>query len=329
MQYEIVPIDKLIPLEKVFFTHFKNLEKIIDKDGFILKAIIVDKKNGIVLDGSHRYVYFLKNGYKTVPVYRVDYASEDVRVGTLLKHRFLIDGDSGISKEECCRRALSGDLFSPRTTRHFFTFRKVDISLPLNRLVRGKPVDVSNLISDAGVLDEINHNKSYIGEINEEMEIIIQYLSEVSQTREYLIQQIELMDQLRKVAFFPGKFHPPHIGHIQTILNILPEYRKVIIGVSEDMPKNIIVSEPDKIIDVLRSFFIDFENIEVCKIRGVLTENKDLKGLPNFDVLLSGNPKVVSWAKRMNVNVEYIPRSEGALFSGCEIRSILEEDSDK
>ena len=37
-------------------------------------------------------------------------------------------------------------------------------------------------------------------------------------------------------AFFPGKFHPPHIGHVQTILDILPDYDKVIIGVTERAP---------------------------------------------------------------------------------------------
>jgi hypothetical protein len=244
MKYEIVPIDKLVPLEKVFPIHLENLERMINKDKFILKALIVDKKDGIILDGSHRYVYLLKNGYKTVPVYWVDYDSDNIRVGTRLRHRFLINDDSGISKEECRQRALDGKLLLPRTTRHFFTFRKADISLPLDQLEKGELINVTYLISDVDISDEINHNKKYIEEIGEEMEIIIQYLFEVSQTREYLTKQIELMDQLREVAFFPGKFHPPHIGHIQTVLNILPKYRKIIIGVSEDMPKDVTITNP-------------------------------------------------------------------------------------
>jgi hypothetical protein len=228
MKYEIVPIDSLKPLEKVFPTHLKNLEGSINTDGYMLKALIIDKKSGMVLDGSHRYVYLLKNGFKEAPVYLVDYDGEDVRVGTHLVHRFLIDEDSGISKGECIERSLSGNLFSPRTTRHFFTFRKSDIFLPLDQLKKGKPVDVSNLIFDVDVSEEIEHNREYINEINEEVEIIIQYLEEVSQTKKYLTKQIEAMDQSREVAFFPGKFHPPHIGHVQTILNILPKYRKCV-----------------------------------------------------------------------------------------------------
>ena len=69
MKYEIVPISRLRPLEKVFPEHLKNLETMINNDGFLLKAIIIDKKTGIVLDGSHRYVYLLKNGYKEAPVF--------------------------------------------------------------------------------------------------------------------------------------------------------------------------------------------------------------------------------------------------------------------
>ena len=325
MKYEIVPIDKLVPLEKVFPTHLKNLEKMINEDGFVLKAIIADKKTGAILDGSHRYVYFLKNGYKKVPVHWVDYGGESVRVGTHLSHRFLIKGDPGISKKECRERALSGDLFPPRTTRHFFTFRKTDISLPLDQLAKGKPVDVSNFISDVDVSIEIEHNKKYINEINEEIEIIVQYLEEVSQTKRYLTDQIEYMDKTRRVAFFPGKFHPPHIGHIQTILNILPKYRKLIVGVSEHLPENGVIATPADIMETLKSFFVNFDNIEVCKIKGILIEKKNVEDLPKFDVLLSGSSEVLNWAKSMSIDTKYIPRSSGIMCSGSEIRRAMSD----
>jgi len=327
MKYEIVPIDRLLPLELVFPTHLKNLEEMIDKDGFILKAIIADKNTGTILDGSHRYVYLLKRGFKMVPVHWVDYDSEDVRVGTHLRHRFLIEGGSGISKKECKERALNGNLFSPRTTRHFFPFRKIDIALPLDQLEKGPAVDVSHLIADVDVSEEIYHNEKYIDEINEEVEVIVNYLSEVSQTKKYLMEQIMSMKQSRKTAFFPGKFHPPHIGHILTILNILPKYKKLIIGVTEDIPKKK-VADLDGIVETLNLFFKSFDNVEIILIRGVLTKKKSLKGLPKFDVLLSGNDEVLKWAKNKGIAVCYTPRSEGFLCSGTEIRSILREDVD-
>jgi nicotinamide mononucleotide adenylyltransferase len=190
----------------------------------------------------------------------------------------------------------------------------------LSQLERGNPVDVSHLIYDIDVLDEICHNEQYIIEINEEINVIILYLQEVVQTKEYLEKQIDLMRDSRKVAFFPGKFHPPHIGHIQTLLTLLPNYKKLIIGVSEHMPEKAILT-PDEIQKSLESFFKDYENVEVCRIKGVLIEKENLNGLPEFDVLLSGNEDVLEWAKKQGLKAKYITRSTGYLYSGTEIRT--------
>ena len=322
MKYVIAHIDQLIPLEQIFSTHLKNLEEMIDRDGFILKAIIADKNTGTILDGSHRYAYFLKKGFKTVPVHWVDYDDENIRVGTHLGHRFLIEYSTNISKNECKERALVGNLFPPRTTRHFFPFRKADISLPLDQLKQGSAEDVAHLVADVDISEEIAHNERYIDEINEEVKIIINYLSEMSQTEAYLAEQIVLMKRSRKVAFFPGKFHPPHVGHILTILRILPKYSKLVIGVTEDCPENRVTSVSD-IVDTLNLFFKSFDNVEICLIRGILVKKTSLNGLPDFDVLLSGNQKVLSWAKKHNAEAEHIPRSEGAFCEGSEIRSII------
>jgi cytidyltransferase-like protein len=324
MNYETVSINILKPLEKVFPTHLKNLEEMIDKDGFILKAIIADKQTGTIMDGSHRYVYFLKRGFKTAPVYWADYDDENVRVGARLKQRFLIKSDT-ITKKECRRRALEGDLFPPRTTRHFFTFRKADISLSLNSLERGEPIDVSHLVADVPIAEEIAHNRRYINEINEEVDTIINYLSEVMQTKNYLEHQSYLMDQSRKVAFFPGKFHPPHLGHIQTINKIAADYRKVIVGVTGHTPESA-VTTPEQIYRLLEAFFKNTEDIEVVFLEGTLVEKKNTDDLPDFDVLLSGNYDVIKWAKDHNLVAEFIDRSEGFLCSGTELRAILNEE---
>jgi cytidyltransferase-like protein len=328
MKYKIISIDKLIPLEKVFPTHLKNLEEMIDSDGFILKAIIADKKTGVILDGSHRYVYFLMKGYEEVPVYFVDYYDENIRVGTELKHRFLIDDDSGISKVECVKRALKGNIFSPRTTRHFFTFRKSDINLPLDQLKKGKPKSVSHLVEDVQINAEISHNTKYIREINEEVEIIINYLAEVNETKKYLMDQVKLMKETMQTAFFPGKFHPPHLGHIQTIYKILSQYKKVILCISGHTPDNE-VTTPYNIYCLLKSFFKDVDNIEVVFLNETLVEKDNLDGLPDFDVLLSGNDDVLKWAKEQNIKAEFVLRSKGFLFSGTKIREILRVDNEK
>jgi nicotinamide mononucleotide adenylyltransferase len=328
MKYEIISINKLRPLEKVFPTHLKNLEKIIKDDGYILKPLIIDSKRGIVLDGSHRYAFFLKNGYEEVPVYFVDYDDENVRVGSRLKHRFLIDDICEINKGECIKRAITGNLFSPRTTRHFFTFRKTDISLPLSSLKKGDEKSIDHLLSDVDSNFELEHNKNFISEIDEELDIIVNYLSEVNETKRYLLKQVKLIQESKKIAFFPGKFHPPHIGHVKTIFGFLNNYKKVIVCVSGHIP-NDPVTTPMKIFELMKAFFKDYDNIEVMFLNEVLVKKKNLEGLPKFDVLLSGNEEVLEWAKSQNLGAEFCERSEGFLLSGTKIRELLNEECSK
>jgi nicotinamide mononucleotide adenylyltransferase len=186
----------------------------------------------------------------------------------------------------------------------------------------GDPKPIDHLIANVSVSEEIAHNEKYLEEIREEVDIIVKYLSEVSQTKEYLSEQVLLMKESMKVAFFPGKFHPPHIGHILTMLNILPRFKKLIIGISEDTPNDKITT-PNNIKDTLGLFFNNFKNVELCIIKGVLIQKESLEGLPKFDVLLSGNPDVLIWAKNQGVEACFEPRSEGVFCSGTEIRRIL------
>lgn len=323
MRYEIVPIEFLKPIEKVFPTHLKNLEEMILKDGILLKALIVDRVTGAIMDGSHRYAFLLKHGFKEAPVYWANYDDENVRVGSKLSHRFMIEGECIINKKECRDRALNGKLFSPRTTRHFFTFRKSDISLPLEKLSKTFNQNIDHLMADVDITFEIEHNKKFIEEIDTEIAIILQYLEEIGQTKRYLQKQIDLMDSLRRVAFFPGKFHPPHIGQIQTMLKIIPKYRRVIIGVSEHRPEDGALTTPEEIIKTLKCLFSHFNNVEIVLIKGILVEKENTVGLPDFDVLLSGNEAVLDWAKNVGVECEYISRSAGVLCSGTEVRRLL------
>lgn len=194
MKYEIVPIERLKPLERVFPSHLENLNKLILKDGVVKAPILADRNTGIVLDGSHRYIFFLMHGYKTVPAHLIDYNDENIRVGTHLMHRHLIIGKTNISKAEVVKRGLSGNIFPPRTTRHFFPFRKIDdMDLPLSELKKGEPRDVSEFIEPVTVNDEIEHNKRFIWEIEQEVDELINYLYEARKVKEYLKFQVEEM----------------------------------------------------------------------------------------------------------------------------------------
>ena len=90
----------------------------------MLKPIIVDNKYNIVLDGSHRYAFLLKYGYKKAPVIKVDYTDETIFVGNSLKHRFLIDKDLELNKSKIIEVALNEKLLPPKNNPTFFLLEK-------------------------------------------------------------------------------------------------------------------------------------------------------------------------------------------------------------
>jgi len=191
---QIVPITVLRPLEMVFPSHLENLGEMIQSSGIVTSPIIADEETGIVLDGSHRYIFFLSQGYKKVPVKFVDYLDENIRVGTHLMHRHIIDGGTGISKGEVIKRGLSGDLFPPRTTRNFFPFRKnAFLEVKLADLEKGSPIEVKEYIADVTKEYEIDHNIRYLEEIEHEIDAIIRYLDEIRMTKIYLNDQLSEM----------------------------------------------------------------------------------------------------------------------------------------
>lgn len=319
VHHDIADITTLRPLERVFPHHLANIKQMIERDGAIFKALIADRRSGTVLDGSHRYAYLYAEGYRLAPVYWVDYQDENIRVGSRLSHRFLIDGDSDISKRECLRRSATGELFSPRTTRHFFPFRKSDIHANLANLNKGPERSIDHLLSSAHITDEIDHNKRYLLEIDEELRTVSDYIAEMVESRTYLTKQVEMLTRSLPVAFFPGKFHPPHMGHVQTILGLAPHYRQLIVGVTGDVPQGRMMSR-DEIVTALHNVLKSIPNVDVVPVQGTLVQKQDTSGLPPFNLLVSGNPDVIAWARRMHLDAQFVERSFGPGCSGENIR---------
>ena len=317
----IVSIDRLKPLEKVFLYHLKNLSEMILKEGIVHTPIIADEKSGIVLDGSHRYIFFLMKGFKEVPVRFVDYNDEHIRVGSRLIHRHLVDGKIEISKKEVLRRGLNGELFPPRTTRHFFPFRKNErINISIDSLKKGSNINVKKFIAKTTIQDEINHNQKYLREIEKEFDELVRYMEEVRQTKNYLKNQILMMQQKSKsVAFFPGKFQPVHMGHIISLMKIFDDYDKIIIGITSDSP-NVLSLKSRK--EIFKSVLSRFNKFEYVLFDTALVNIKDTNTLPKFDVCVTGNQSVVDFMEKNNFKTRLLSRSEGVGYSGTEIRSI-------
>jgi len=123
------------------------------------------------------------------------------------------------------------------------------------------------------------------------------------------------------IVLFPGKFQPPHLGHIVTILKIYDTYDKIIIGITEDTPS---IMDTQEVKEILETVFQHLPKIKVVIIKGVLCTRLSPEGLPAFDAILTGNPLVIQWAKQHNLTSMLIPRSKGLGFSGTSIRKSLE-----
>ncbi len=198
LMVELIEMSKLKPLEKVLPSHLNNIKLMIERDGMVQKPLIVDKKDNIILDGSHRYAYLYHEGYEYAPVILVDYDDEAIFVGKHLKHRFLKDEKFTISKVEVRHRAIHENIYAPRTTRHFFPFRKESCSIALEELNKGGNRNISHLLDNISLEDEIVLDRGYIHEIDEEVTVIQEYLKEQYEIKKYLELQIEMMESYGK-----------------------------------------------------------------------------------------------------------------------------------
>lgn len=192
---QLINLDKLKPLEKVFPNHLQYIQNQIENDGCINKPLIIDKLHHIILDGSHRYAYLKSCGYTLAPVIMVDYESDLISLGSHLIHRIINHVSTTLSKKEVIKKALNNELLEPRSTRHFFPFRKENHPTLLRHLKKEQNVNIDYLLSDVNIQKQIESNTSYIKEIDCELKIINQYIQEQIQVKEYLENQIENMQK--------------------------------------------------------------------------------------------------------------------------------------
>ncbi len=122
-----------------------------------------------------------------------------------------------------------------------------------------------------------------------------------------------------KVAFFPGKFQPVHLGHIISLMKIYEDYDKIIIGITDDNPRILTLEERR---NIFHSIFQYLGKFDYIFFDVALTSIEDSKLLPKFDVCVSGNPDVIKKMKEFGFKTRYLERSKGLGYSGTELRSI-------
>lgn len=128
------------------------------------------------------------------------------------------------------------------------------------------------------------------------------------------------------IAIFTGRFQPPHLGHILTLMRIYPLYNKIIIAVSEytygGKKKQVISPEVAK--KILEDVFQHLPKFEVILIGKGFIERTTFNDLPKFDVVVTGNLELIRKMEKLGIKARYIKRTKGLRgWTGRELREGL------
>lgn len=138
-RFVLLPIRDLKTHEAAEPERVRRVIRQIRSTGQVKKAIAVDARSMVVLDGVHRLSALKALGSSRVPAWLIDYSSEDVMV--VSKSR-----KSQITKEDVVRAATQGPKLPPKSTRHMvkredgtivhISKLEGDISVPLSTLLQ-------------------------------------------------------------------------------------------------------------------------------------------------------------------------------------------------
>ena len=120
-------------------------------------------------------------------------------------------------------------------------------------------------------------------------------------------------------AIFLGKFQPPHLGHIRTIQKLAKEFDKLIVGITKSKP---FLIEYEEIKQILNEILELYTNIEIVLIDGSIEEETANISSLEFDIVVSGNHKVLDILSNKGYKTKFKERTEGIGYSGSEIRTL-------
>ncbi len=107
----LIEITRLRAHELVERDRVEKLKEDLRKSGMLVRPILVDERNLIIIDGHHRVQALRELGCKLVPALLIDYESSDICV---VPWR---DCDR-VTKEEVVKAGLTGRLLPPKTSKH-------------------------------------------------------------------------------------------------------------------------------------------------------------------------------------------------------------------
>jgi|TARA_B100002052_G_C15828825_1_gene574306 ParB-like chromosome segregation protein Spo0J len=130
MEVELVPLEVLRPHEQIIHKKVDQLERITHRWNAYTKPLLLDRTTGTILDGHHRYHVAQRIGLLCVPCVLIDYLKDD----SIELDVWPNCGRDSITKQDVIDAALSGDLMSPKTSRHRLSDHLPPIAVPLSRL---------------------------------------------------------------------------------------------------------------------------------------------------------------------------------------------------
>ena len=129
------------------------------------------------------------------------------------------------------------------------------------------------------------------------------------------------------IAVFSGRFQPPHIGHILTLMRLHDKYDKIIIAVTQftywgEKPH---IIPPETAAEILTEIFKHVPKYEVVLTDEGFPIRTTFDDLPPFDVAVTGNEMTVNHLRSLGIRVDFVPRSDIGEFeiSGTILRSAL------
>ena len=102
--------NELIPHEKVSNRGINQLNNYIGNihHDIILPSILICNKTNVIIDGHHRYNALKELGHNKIPVTKVNYKSKKIKTSK----------KNDICKKLIIKKAVSKELFKPKSTRH-------------------------------------------------------------------------------------------------------------------------------------------------------------------------------------------------------------------
>ena len=149
------------------------------------------------------------------------------------------------------------------------------------------------------------------------------------------------MEDKNMVGIFSGRFDPPHLGHLMTILDLCKLFQKIVVVVLDYRGRP--TCSASMAVLIFETLFEDFLP-QICanKIECIVNHTHMAEvSVSEYDdlleavgttransIYLSGNPEVLKHMEEIGIKNEPVPRSIDHIYSGTIVRSKINVDSE-